>query len=130
MTIERAQLEKIAKLARLQLDDDELDRLTHDCRLILDYFETVRALTSTLAGGDDASTPLREDRVSPDRLSGSPADIAPSWRDGFFILPRLPALDPGGLDAGGTGGSEPAADAYRADALDRGAPDPDAGDAG
>ncbi|MGD2154981.1 MAG: Asp-tRNA(Asn)/Glu-tRNA(Gln) amidotransferase subunit GatC [Gemmatimonadales bacterium] len=98
MTIERTEIEKIAALARLELDDDELDALTRDCRSILEFFEAIRDVDvegATPTGAPDRPAPARDDRVEHDRLERSPAEMAPDWRDGYFVLPRLPALDAG-----------------------------------
>ncbi len=96
MTISRTELERIAALARLKLGEDEADRLTRDCQAILDYFERVRE-----AGRSDRveyrsverTAPLREDGIDYDTLEEPLEKLAPDWREGYFILPRLPALD-------------------------------------
>jgi aspartyl/glutamyl-tRNA(Asn/Gln) amidotransferase C subunit len=84
MTIERRDVEKVAALARLELEDDELEALTRDCRSILEFFEAIRDVDvkrATPEGALEHPTPARDDRVDHDPL-----------------LPRLPALD-GGDDA-------------------------------
>jgi aspartyl-tRNA(Asn)/glutamyl-tRNA(Gln) amidotransferase subunit C len=101
MSIERDDLEKVAGLARLQLSRDEAERLTRDCRSILRYFQAARdadvAGTRPL-GALEHAAPLREDRVDSEPLDRALDEIAPVWRDGYFILPRLPAMDAGAAD--------------------------------
>ena len=41
---------------------------------------------------------LREDSLDCDPLERRLDEIAPAWREGYFVLPRLPALDLGALD--------------------------------
>ena len=104
MMIERKDLERIAELARLRLSEEELVRLTRDCRAILAYFEAIRSVDLTEAAPVAAlehAAPMREDRVSGDRLERPPEHMAPAWREGYFVLPRLPAMD-----AEGEGGEE------------------------
>jgi aspartyl-tRNA(Asn)/glutamyl-tRNA(Gln) amidotransferase subunit C len=104
MTIKRTDIEKVAKLARLELDDEELDALTHDCRSILEFFETIRDVDvegATPTGALEHPAPTRDDRVDHDRLERPPAEMAPDWREGYFVLPRLPALDGGDAAADG-----------------------------
>jgi aspartyl-tRNA(Asn)/glutamyl-tRNA(Gln) amidotransferase subunit C len=103
MSTERKDLEKVAGLARLQLSRDEAERLTRDCRSILRYFQVVRdadvAGTRPL-GALEHAAPLRDDCVDSEPLDHPLHEIAPAWRDGYFILPRLPAMDAGARDGG------------------------------
>lgn len=102
MTIERSDVERIGELARLELSSEELDSLTHDLQLILDHFEALRELDLSgvaAAGALERPTPLREDLLDCDPLERSLESMAPEWREGFFVLPRLPALDVDELDA-------------------------------
>jgi aspartyl-tRNA(Asn)/glutamyl-tRNA(Gln) amidotransferase subunit C len=103
MAIDRSDLSRIAELARLSLSEAEAERLTQDCQAILQYFETIRGIG---ADGDESeaaerAAPLREDRTDCDPLEGRLDELAPAWRDGYFVLPRLPAMD------GETGEDEP-----------------------
>ena len=94
--IKRSDVEKVAALARLELGDDELEALTRDCQSILEYFEAIREVDvegATPAGALERPAPTRDDRVEHDPLERPPAEAAPDWREGFFVLPRLPALD-------------------------------------
>jgi aspartyl/glutamyl-tRNA(Asn/Gln) amidotransferase C subunit len=100
MGISRSDVERIAGLARLDLEADELERLTRDCAAILSYFEMVSRLDVEEAEADDvgSATPLRDDRVGADSLATDLAQLAAAWREGFFVLPRLAALDADALD--------------------------------
>lgn len=96
MTINRSELEKIAALAQLRLSEEEADGLTRDCQAILDYFEVIREAGTgdgVVDGSAERSAPLREDRIDCDLLEERLEALAPDWREGYFILPRLPALD-------------------------------------
>jgi Asp-tRNA(Asn)/Glu-tRNA(Gln) amidotransferase C subunit len=44
---------------------------------------------------------VREDVVGADALSRAVEEVAPDWRDGFFVVPRLAALDADALAAEG-----------------------------
>ncbi len=96
MAIERSDLLRVAELARLNLSEQELEQLTRDCRAILEYFGALRELDLREVepwGSVGEEAPLREDRVDPDTLHRAPEELAPAWRDGFFFLPRLPAME-------------------------------------
>lgn len=94
MAVTRAEVEAVAALARLRLEPEEAERLTSDLNDILDHVAILETLDST----DDAQPPetgvrLRDDVPGADALAAPIAEIAPEWRDGFFLLPRLPALE-------------------------------------
>lgn len=94
--IDHDDLKRIAELARLRLTDDEADRLARDCGSILEHFDAIRGLDVTgaePAGELELAAPLREDRVDGDPLRRRPQEMAPAWRDGFYVLPRLPAME-------------------------------------
>ena len=95
MAIDRSDLRRIAELARLSLSEVETERLTQDCQAILEYFETIRGIGAGTdePTGTDLAAPLREDRTDCDPLEGPLDELAPAWRDGYFVLPRLPAMD-------------------------------------
>lgn len=96
MAVDRDDLLKAKELAELELSDAEVDALTRDCRLILQAFDAMRELdisTVEPAGALEHAAPLREDAENCDPLELPPAEMAPEWRDGFYVLPRLAALD-------------------------------------
>ncbi len=98
MTISRDDLRRIARLAELDVTPEEVDRLAAQVDEIVGYVGqladlTDRADTGFLPGPDRAA--LRPDRVDPTPLDRSPADFAPEFQDGFFLVPRLPAMEDG-----------------------------------
>lgn len=98
MTIERRDVERIAELARLRLSDGELDRFTTQLGSILGHMDRLAELDSEglrpeTARGPEAGTPLRAEDAPPDALALSPAQMAPDWRDGLFVVPKLAAQE-------------------------------------
>lgn len=107
MSVAREHAERIAHLARLRLEPDELDRITRDLNHILEHVEALRALG---AGGDGApewegvtpvtaeSTTRGEGAEHPDSLRLGLERLAPDFREGFFVVPPLPGTrhDEGG----------------------------------
>lgn len=96
----------IAALARLKPDADAVARLTEELNGILDHVRALERLD--LPGSGDAGpafadpTRFREPDLPPDALrEGAPAESAPRWEEGFFVVPRLPALDEDRLGGGG-----------------------------
>ena len=76
----------------------DVDRLTAQLDGIVAYVGQLATLgdpgraATTVLGGPAV---LREDRVDPIPLARPPADLAPEFRDGFFLVPRLPGMDGG-----------------------------------
>ncbi len=91
--IERAEVERIAELARLDLSDAEAVRMTADLSTILGYVAALDALDTRgvepTTHAVPLATPLREDRavaaLDPDRaLANAPE------REGFaFVVPKV-----------------------------------------
>lgn len=106
MSVGREEVERIAALARLDvLGEDEpaaegrlsVARLTDELNRILEHVATleeadISEVEEPIRLPSDP-VPFRDPGLGPDRLAeGAPADRAPQWREGFFVVPRLPAL--------------------------------------
>lgn len=81
---------RLAALARLELSDAEVAQVAAELRHLR------RALPDlppgAEAGGEGGgAAPLRPDRVAFDPLLVPPCEVAPAWREGFFVVPRLSA---------------------------------------
>lgn len=89
---------RIAELARLDLDDAELRRLAGELEEILGHFAELSDVDPE--DGEppvlgDLSPRMRADVPGPDPLARGPGEIAPDWREGFFVVPRLSAMSSG-----------------------------------
>lgn len=96
MSIGREQVLHVATLAEIGVDEADLPRLVEQLNRIVGYVEQLDQVPDVpaepfLAG--PAATPLREDVVAPIPLSRAPAQIAPEFRDGFFLVPRHGAME-------------------------------------
>ncbi len=103
MAVRAELVEHVARLARLALSPDEIERFTAQLSDILDHFEALSTLplegADAVGGVAEGATPLRADLPGADPLQEAPAAFAPEWLDGFFTVPRLAAL--GGKDPEG-----------------------------
>lgn len=94
----------MAALARLRLEPEEAARLTGDLNTILDHMAALREVSVEgveAEGVLEGPAPLRDPGAPPDPLVRPPSSFAPEWREGFFTVPRLPAVDGGSM--GGEG---------------------------
>lgn len=97
MRITRADVVHVARLARLDLDDDEIETYTAQLGDILEHAARVEALDT--AGVAPTAHPiplanvLREDRAGPSLDRDAVLSQAPDADNGYFRVPRI--LDPG-----------------------------------
>jgi len=111
MSISRADVEHVARLAHLDPDPGTLERMTRELGAILDYMarladaeaeveaeagEGASAAEATVAAGPEA-TPLREDTMRPGLPPGRATEAAPNVAGDLFRVP--PAI--GGDAQGG-----------------------------
>ena len=97
MKIGRDEVLHIARLAEIAVDESELGPLVEQLARIVDY---VGQLESAPADGDlqpfvpgPQEVAWRVDEVRPQPLAFPPAQLAPVWRNGFFVVPRLAAME-------------------------------------
>ena len=97
MSIGREQVLHVARLAELAVREDELDRLVGQLNRIVDYVAQLdqvpadRMADPFLPGPTAAA--LRDDVPGPVPLARPPAEFAPEFRDGFFLVPRHGAME-------------------------------------
>jgi aspartyl-tRNA(Asn)/glutamyl-tRNA(Gln) amidotransferase subunit C len=96
MGVSRKDVEKIAALAELAVDDATAAELERQLSRILDYVAQLgEAADDASVAGDERKARLRRDEVAPDPLSRAPGEIAPAFSGGLFTVPRLGELDRG-----------------------------------
>ncbi len=97
MSVTRKDVEHVARLAELAVEPAELADLTAQLDRIVGFVATLNQVDT---GGSSerfipgpAETPLRDDLVRPASLAIPPAGLAPEFIDGFFVVPRLGAME-------------------------------------
>ncbi|HEU4697953.1 MAG TPA: aspartyl/glutamyl-tRNA amidotransferase subunit C [Gemmatimonadales bacterium] len=92
MSIGRDEVLRVAKLAELAVAEPEVDRLVEQMNRIVDY---VAQLDRVPLGADappflagPGTVTLREDVVRPVPLARGPAEMAPEFAEGLFLVPR------------------------------------------
>jgi aspartyl-tRNA(Asn)/glutamyl-tRNA(Gln) amidotransferase subunit C len=93
MPISRADVEHVARLARLGLEVDEVDRLAAELDHILDAMEALRQLDTSAISPTAQVIPLRnvmrDDRPRPSWPVDAILQNAPATRDGQFLVPPV-----------------------------------------
>jgi aspartyl-tRNA(Asn)/glutamyl-tRNA(Gln) amidotransferase subunit C len=91
--ISRADVEHVARLARLSLDDAELERMREQLTSILQYIDKLRALDTDAVEPTAHAVPLvnvmREDEVEPCFPREEMLANAPDRAGEFFRVPRI-----------------------------------------
>ncbi len=96
MRVTRKDIEKVAALAELGVDDASAAELQQQLTRILDYVAQLSEVADDATSAvDERAARLRRDVVDPDPLSRTPQEIAPAFKDGLFTVPRLGELDRG-----------------------------------
>jgi aspartyl-tRNA(Asn)/glutamyl-tRNA(Gln) amidotransferase subunit C len=93
MAIQRDEVRRIAELGRLEIREEELDRVAAELSSVLEYAEALKRLD--LADCEPLSfaphaTELRTDEPDGQRLTAQQAlAMAPEAEDGFFVVPPV-----------------------------------------
>lgn len=97
MSLNRSEVEQVARLAKLSLDEAEVASLTHDLSSILDHMRELAEAdlegVPPVSGIGEHTAPMRADELGADPLHLSLEELAPQSQDRFFVVPRLAALD-------------------------------------
>jgi aspartyl-tRNA(Asn)/glutamyl-tRNA(Gln) amidotransferase subunit C len=103
MSVSRDEVLRIAHLSEIDIDDEALPDLANQLSRILEYVAQLNALHGNeqsrpfIAGPDVVR--FRPDEVKPVPLAVPLAELAPSFKDGFFVVPRLGQFDDAQPDA-------------------------------
>lgn len=93
MALTREQVLHVAKLARLALSEEEIDKFTKQLSVILEHAERVMALASDDVPPTAHALPLvnvfREDVVEPSLPQDKALSTAPEVEQGRFKVPRI-----------------------------------------
>src|SRR5437879_12480807 len=100
MGVAHAEVRQMAQRAELDVSDDALPLLAEQMSRILEYVAQINAGPASEAvkpfvPGPDAVR-FRPDEVKPAPLAFGPAELAPVFRDGFFLVPKLGQFEDAG----------------------------------
>ena len=93
MSLSRTDVEKIAHLARLAIDESDVEGYARELSNILDLVDQMNAVDTTgiqpLAHPLDAVQRLRVDEVSETNQREHFQEIAPQVEDGLYLVPKV-----------------------------------------
>ncbi|MFH1624394.1 MAG: Asp-tRNA(Asn)/Glu-tRNA(Gln) amidotransferase subunit GatC [Pseudomonadota bacterium] len=93
MKITKEEVEKVAALARLEFTDEEKEMFTNQLNIILDYFDTLKALDTREVEPTFHVSAIRnvfrDDEVGPSISREESLLNAPDRKGGCFRVPRI-----------------------------------------
>lgn len=93
MSLDKSDVEKIAHLARLAIDENDVPEYTKNLSNILDLVEQMNAVNTDdvepMAHPTHAMQRLREDKVSETNQRENFQAIAPQTEDGLYLVPKV-----------------------------------------
>ncbi len=92
-SLSKRDLEHLAKLARIELDPKEEEKLLRDLGNILDYFKELQALDTAdippMTGGTDLRSVFRGDSEREQTDRGAGTEAFPEKQDGYLKVPPV-----------------------------------------
>ncbi len=93
MSLDRSDVEKIAHLARMALDEAQIDAYAQDLSNILNLVEQLESSdtdeVAPMAHPLHMAQRLREDRVTEDDRREDNQAVAPSVEGGLYLVPKV-----------------------------------------
>ncbi len=93
MAIEKSQVKDVAHLARLTIDEHDVEATTHTIGCILTLVDQMQAVNTEgiapMAHPVDAKQRLRADEVTEPDLREQLQRCAPAVEEGLFLVPRV-----------------------------------------
>jgi aspartyl-tRNA(Asn)/glutamyl-tRNA(Gln) amidotransferase subunit C len=93
MALERSEVEKIAHLARLGLNEGDIPRTTETLNNILGLIDQMQAVDTSgiepLAHPLEATQRLRADAVTEENRRAAYQAIAPAVENGLYLVPKV-----------------------------------------
>ncbi len=93
MKISKQEVENIAHLARLELDDELTETMSEQLSHILDYIDTLKTVNvegvTPASGAAFMNNVLREDEVAPSPGPDVTLANAPERDEDFYLVPRV-----------------------------------------
>jgi aspartyl-tRNA(Asn)/glutamyl-tRNA(Gln) amidotransferase subunit C len=93
MAVHRSTVARIAALARIKVEESELDRLAGELNNIIGWVEQLDQVdtegVAPMASVVDVKLRRREDKVTDGGIADEVLANAPESADGFFVVPKV-----------------------------------------
>lgn len=93
MSVDKSTVSRVARLARIHIDEDRLEPMAEELTSILSWIEQLNEVNTDdvepLASVTGHALPLRDDVVSDGDKSEAIVQNAPEATSGFFVVPKV-----------------------------------------
>ena len=93
MSVDKATVKRIARLARLHLEEERLEPMMRELNNILAWVEQLEEVkvegVAPLTSVVEQTLKMREDKVTDGGYPGDLMKNAPAWEDNFFVVPKV-----------------------------------------
>ncbi len=93
MSVDQATVRRIARLARIAVEENEIPHLQGEINAILSFVEDLSAVdvegVEPMTSVIPMKLPMREDVVTDGEIAQKVLANAPLTQDGFFIVPKV-----------------------------------------
>ena len=93
MSLDKQTVQTIAHLARLKIEDDEIEKYQSELSKILDLVQQMEACDTAgvepMTHPFDATMRLRPDEISESNQRDKFQESAPSTEDGLYLVPKV-----------------------------------------
>jgi len=93
MSMDKATVANVARLARIKLNEEELDLYTNELSGILDWIEQVQAVNTDgvepMSSVVERLLPEREDVVTDGNIQEDVLANAPEAAHGYYVVPKV-----------------------------------------
>ena len=93
MSVDKTTVSRVARLARINIDDDRLEPMAQELSAIMSWIEQLNEVNTDdvepLASVTGHALPMRQDVVSDGDMSEKVVQNAPESMSGFFVVPKV-----------------------------------------
>jgi len=93
MSIDKDTVSKVSNLARIEIDDKQLEKLSKELDSVIEWINTLNEVETEgvepIANVTGQTLPLREDKVNDGGYAEKILNNAPEQASGFFVVPKV-----------------------------------------
>jgi aspartyl-tRNA(Asn)/glutamyl-tRNA(Gln) amidotransferase subunit C len=93
MSVDKTTVSRVARLARINIDDDRLEPMAQELSSIMNWIEQLNEVDTDavepLASVTGHALPMRDDIVTDGEMVDQIVQNAPESMSGFFVVPKV-----------------------------------------